>query len=222
VVPSDLPTNVPLDPTTAPATPAPSVFCETTEIACKPPGEGWELLLSSDLNGGPGQSGDFNDQPYGGCDGKNYRVALTTQQLQAEGFKYVKMTTISGENCLLTPDESEITNWAGFGSTQKACNDDGAAVAPGLYWFTGENTCYASPHFGLSTSKSVHTTCDGYHAETDESEWVQSWYGHFHRHSKNTGVYTFGLKCIEEEEGQARFYLWANRNKSFLSLGTSN
>lgn len=88
------------------------------------------------------------------------------------------------------------------------CNQGGFDLGgvPKIYWHSGTAGCHGSSHLGLAEEADVHvgTGCPPSNGCGSVPHW-----GHFHRCSVNTGVYTFENECISETEWALEWSFYA-------------
>lgn len=203
---SNCPINAPPPMPKPPAAPPPST--PPAPPAGPPPTSPivWKLLLASDLS-----SNDLGDFALGVQVGDpdstsgDYRIGLTGAQIHALGVQKLRITTDSGYSQDFDGpfDANGFDNTCAVDYPAGDCYTAGAnSLGNGLYWAGGTWYHPASTHMGLVKNSDIHVTCDG-GGEADD-KW-----GHFHRNNINTGVYVFGDTCINEDEWDERFYLYA-------------
>ena len=136
-----------------------------------------------------------------------YRIGMTGAKLAELGCTHISVETLSGNSA----GPFAINNLYGLDYTCRFCNCRGNDIGGGYYWAGGRGGCYGSTHFGLMKEADIHVTCG------DNLDQDMKW-GHFHRNMINTGVYTFGDECINENEGFETFLFYLLGCKSTSTL----
>lgn len=183
----------------------------------------WTLIFRSTLvsnNAGTTShaSGDFStSDPEGSPAGNGeYRTGMTADEMDVLGVTGIMVK--NGDDYVKIFDQGRY-DAQGFADPGTDCNARGKSLGNDLYWHGGAGGCYGSPHMGLSykTKGDVHMNCNsGVVSGGIKSHWERdlakssdfTHFGHFHKWGRNTGAYSFGQHCGNDEEGGETFSYW--------------
>ncbi len=164
--------------------------------------EDWTLIMRSDL--GTYNIGDFSSgQQVGDINGNgDYRIGLSGAEMMDLDLTALKVVTDSGYEQVFNGPFNTLA-FDQVCPTTPGCESNYPNVPMNadstLWWSGGAASAYGSYHTGFSSVPNYHSRCH----QDGHPTWNH--WGHFHRGSINTGVYSFGQDCINEYEWQETY-----------------